>query len=187
MKTKTAILGIGIFALSVFCSAPVAAETVQAKVISKQPMYTSSTVRQPKTVCSQEPVFIARGNGHGYYERGFIDNVGRGIFGSTEGLVGGVIGGLIGNEIGQGRGNDIATTVGVILGSQIGNNHAPSQMPNNRITKNVCQTVYEYVNVTNKNGWIVVAEVNGRMVELTTPYEPSDYIMLNVQTSYRLQ
>ena len=130
MKTKTAILGIGIFALSVFCSAPVAAETVQAKVISKQPMYTSSTVRQPKTVCSQEPVFIARGNGHGYYERGFIDNVGRGIFGSTEGLVGGVIGGLIGNEIGQGRGNDIATTVGVILGSQIGNNHAPSQMPN---------------------------------------------------------
>lgn len=60
-------------------------------------------------------------------------------------------------------------------------------MPNNRITKNVCRTVYEYVNVTNKNGWIVVAEVNGRMVELTTPYEPSDYIMLNVQTSYSLQ
>jgi uncharacterized protein YcfJ len=129
----------------------ITAAASDARVVSSEPIYTSTT--QYRQVCT--PVTETR----------------RSIGGT---LVGGAIGAALGNQVGGGSGRDIATAVGAVTGAAVGQNVAGD----NTTTTNQC--VNEPYTVQQISQYKVTVELNGGLYTVYRSFGPTQGSMIPV-------
>jgi uncharacterized protein YcfJ len=102
--------------------------------------------------------------------------------GLTEGeLLGGIAGGIIGNQVGKGSGKTAATALGALAGATIGSNLQEGNKPQSASKKRkvkVCDTVEREKKIV--TGYDVTYEYQGRQSRGVLPYEPGEFVIVNV-------
>lgn len=141
---------------------------VRARVIASVPVY--DTVNEPRKECWTETT--------GYETRSYRD-------GSNTGgaILGAIAGGLIGSTVGKGNGKVAAAAVGAATGAVVGDRwkdggryeeSRPEQVERCRIHDNFRQVI---------TGYDVRYRFNGHELATRLPYDPGEYLNLNVSHS----
>lgn len=100
-------------------------------------------------------------------------------------ILGTVIGGVLGSQVGGGNGRLAATAVGAGIGAAIGNNSdrqtapAPAQYANVPVQQCHLETVYE----SQKRGYLVAYEYQGRQYSAITQTDPGRQIRVHVSVT----
>lgn len=171
MQTRTKPLIAGLAAVLALSSGAAMAEyghefRDRAKVVSSTPVY--EQVNEPRRECWTE--YESRET----YRNG--NNTGGAILGA-------VVGGLVGSTVGKGNGKVAAAAVGAATGAVVGDrwngrgdSHAYEERPVERcrVTANYRQEVV---------GYDVTYRYNGRNFSTRLPYDPGEWLSLNVSFS----
>ncbi|HUR40105.1 MAG TPA: glycine zipper 2TM domain-containing protein [Verrucomicrobiae bacterium] len=144
-----------------------------ARVVDVDPIYRDVRVREPREVCTEEPVterVVHRGHAH----------PGAMLFGA-------VVGGVIGHQFGGGRGQDVATAAGAVIGAS----HAANRTDRgDRVTERTvyetrCERVHETRYVSRIEGYDVTYRYNGRLFYTRTDEHPGSRIRVRVDAEPR--
>jgi uncharacterized protein YcfJ len=160
---------------------PLSAETrytTRAPVTAVEPLYRTVEYRVPTEQCSLVEVPVERDRGHGY--RSY-----------TGPILGAIIGGAIGNAVGHNKTNKkVGTAVGAVLGGTIGRDiqhrRERARQAGYRVayeTEEVCETVYEYRERQELDGYEVTYEYAGQEHTTRLDYDPGHYIQVRVQVT----
>lgn len=102
--------------------------------------------------------------------------------GFSEGeLIGGLAGGIIGNQVGKGSGKSAATGVGVLIGAIVGDNLQNGNRQGDLVRKQkvrVCEKKERAKKII--TGYDVVFEYAGVRATGVLPYEPGEFVDINV-------
>jgi uncharacterized protein YcfJ len=140
--------------------------TVYGRVTHVEPIYTSTYVDVPETVCYDVEVPVT----------------GRTSASTGDVLAGAIIGGAIGNQFGGGSGKDAATVLGAILGADVANKNGRSVVTGYRVERQ-CSTQYVSDIQNQISGWTVYYrwnDVTGSFNTNRDNYVVGDRIQLNV-------
>ena len=142
--------------------------TTRAKVLASTPVY--ETINEPRRECWTETV--------GYETQGYRES------NNTGGaIIGAIAGGLVGSTVGKGNGKVAAAAVGAATGAVVGDrwndrgdSHAYEERPVERcrVTDNYRQEIV---------GYDVTYRYNGRNFSTRLPYDPGEWLSLNVSFS----
>lgn len=141
--------------------------SVNAKVISVEPLVRIVEVTTPQEVCWNEQV-VHRTTG--YKSR-------------TPLVLGGIIGGVVGNQMGGGRGKSIMTVAGAILGASIGRDIAQQKQTGQQEVlayERVCEIEQVTHEEERANGYRVTYEYDGREFVTYTQSDPGEFIRVRV-------
>jgi uncharacterized protein YcfJ len=138
---------------------------VRAKVLSSTPVY--DTVSDPHRECWTES---------GYETRNYRNN-------NTGGsIIGAIAGGLLGSTVGKGNGRIAAAAVGAGTGAVIGGNWNDGDRQETRpVDVQRCRTVDRPHQVV--SGYDVRYRYEGREFATRLPYDPGNWLNLNVNVS----
>jgi uncharacterized protein YcfJ len=138
----------------------------RAKVVATTPVY--ERINEPRRECHTEY--------RTHEEQGYRNN------NNTVGaIVGAVAGGLVGSTVGKGNGKVAAAAVGAATGAVIGdrwNDRAGSYSTSRTEPVEVCAMVDNYREQV--AGYDVTYRYNGRDYSTRLPYDPGDWLNLNV-------
>lgn len=143
--------------------------TDTAKVTSVVPIYKTVRVSQPGEQCYDE--FVDYDD---YYQDDYES--------ATPMIAGGVLGGILGNQFGKGRGKTIMTVAGAVLGGSIGRDygHRKQDTDYKPRTESRCETINEYHEEEELDGYRVSYRYRGETFHTTLPYHPGKRLKLDV-------
>lgn len=144
-----------------------------ARVVDVEPIYRDVRVREPREICTEEPVterVVHRGRAH----PGAV-------------LFGAVVGGVIGHQFGGGRGQDVATAAGAVIGANhaAGRTYRDGRVTERTIYETRCETVREARYGSRIEGYDVAYRYNGRLFHTRTDEHPGSRIRVRVDAEPR--
>lgn len=151
------------------CATPALAETIEAPVVYKAPIYESYNVQ----VGTNQTCHTVTNNG------GVFDGTGQALKGNGNALAGAIIGGVIGNQFGGGDGKKAATVLGVIVGSNMANGTADK-------TRQVCSQTPKWEQRSRLTGWNVTYSFNGMHHHAILNQDPGTHVTIITQTSHTI-
>lgn len=142
--------------------------TARAKVIASTPIY--DTINEPRRECHTETT--------GYDNRSYRSS------NNTGGaMLGAIAGGLLGSTVGKGNGKVAAAAVGAATGAVVGDrwNDGSRRYESRPVQVERCSSHDNYRQVV--TGYDVRYRFHGREYTTRLPYDPGEFLMLNVSFS----
>jgi len=139
-----------------------------ARVVRADPVYREVRVREPRQVCTEEPV-TERTVYRGRSDPGAV-------------LFGAMVGGVIGHQFGGGHGRDAATAAGALIGA----NHAATHTAYGRevvertVYETRCETVRQARYERRLDGYDVTYKYHGRLYHTFSEQDPGSRIRVRV-------
>lgn len=162
---------------SVFCASTALADIVKAPVVTKQPIYSNTTVANGSVTQCRE-VYIRQD------KPGVFNGTGEALKGNGDAIAGAIIGGIIGNQFGGGTGKDVMTGLGVIVGSNVG---AGTNKKPGTVTRTICDEIPQYTTKTTIVGWNVSYKFENNIHHVQMKEDPGSYVTLETTTSHTVR